>query len=95
GLLFLLFWLLWFLSRGRLMGFGDAKLVFGLGLWLGLTGASYAVALAFIIGAVVGLGLIFISQSKTLARKLPLFTLKSEVPFAPFLVIGAFISYLL
>lgn len=93
GLLFLLFWLLWFLSRGRLMGFGDAKLVFGLGLWLGLTGAAYAVALAFITGAVVGLGLIFISQSKYLAKKLPLFTLKSEVPFAPFLVLGAFISY--
>lgn len=93
GLLFMLFWLLWFLSKGKLLGFGDAKLVFGFGLWLGLPGASFAVASAFIIGAAVGLVLIGVSQNRLLSRRFPMFTLKSEIPFAPFLILGAFISY--
>ena len=95
GLLFLAFWALWYFSAGRLMGFGDAKLVFGLGLWLGLKDALIGVMLAFILGAVVGLGLIALRRSKNLPKGWRLLSLKSEIPFAPFLVTGAFISFIL
>ena len=77
------------------MGFGDAKLVFGLGLWLGLKDALIGVMLAFILGAVVGLGLIALRRSKNLPKGWRLLSLKSEIPFAPFLVTGAFISFIL
>jgi len=41
-----------------------------------------ALFFAYLIGAIIGIGLVF-------ARKK---TLKSEVPFGPFLVIGTFIA---
>ncbi|MCU0660368.1 MAG: prepilin peptidase [Candidatus Pacebacteria bacterium] len=72
---------IWFASRGRLMGFGDAKLVFCIGLLLGLSSGVAAILLAFWIGAVFGVILL-------LLRKYTL-TIKSELPFAPFLALGA------
>lgn len=77
------FWLLWFVSRGRWLGLGDAKLALGLGLWLGFPAALSAVALAFWSGALVGLALLVLKS----------YNMKSEVPFAPFLVLGALLVY--
>lgn len=86
ALLALPFAFFWLVSGGRWMGFGDAKLTLGLGLFLGLAFGLSAVVLAFWIGAVVGILLIMLQKIKGL---------KSEIPFAPFLVLGTFISFIL
>ena len=64
------------------MGFGDVKLAFLMGLFLGWPNILVALFLAFFIGAIIGIGLIATGKK----------TLKSEVPFGPFLVAGTFIS---
>ncbi|HHE76459.1 MAG TPA: prepilin peptidase [Candidatus Parcubacteria bacterium] len=78
------FFALWFFSRGRWMGFGDVKLAFLIGFFLGPFKSFIALFLAFFIGAVVGVVLIAAKRK----------TLKSQVPFGPFLVIGTFIALL-
>jgi len=70
------------ISRGRWLGIGDIKLAFFIGLFLGFPNILVALFLAFLIGAIIGLGLV-ISGKKTL---------KSEVPFGPFLVTGTFLA---
>ena len=69
-------------SRGSWMGVGDIKLAFLMGLFLGWPQILIALFLAFFIGAVIGTALIILKKK----------TLKSEVPFAPFLVVATFIS---
>jgi leader peptidase (prepilin peptidase) / N-methyltransferase len=86
-LLFSGFFFVWFLSKGRWMGFGDAKLALAIGWLLGFKEGISAVVLAFWLGA--ALSLIYIG-----VKKLPLFlagkqlTIKSEIPFAPYLILG-------
>lgn len=94
--LFVFFFLFWFFSRGRLLGLGDAKLALGIGWFLGLSGGISAVFLASWIGLAVSAVLLFWSH---LGDRLPAitglnhwrksFTMKSEIPFGPFLVLGA------
>jgi prepilin signal peptidase PulO-like enzyme (type II secretory pathway) len=79
---FLFFLLLYLLTRGRGMGFGDVKLAFLLGLVLGFPGVFYAIYIAFLTGGLAGIILILWKKK----------TMKSSVPFGPFLIIGAFIS---
>jgi len=69
-------------SRGRWMGAGDIKLAFLMGLILGFPNILAALFLAFSLGAIMGIGLIVFEKK----------TLKSEVPFGPFLVTGTFIA---
>ncbi len=69
-------------SRGHWMGFGDVKLAFLLGLFLSFPNILVALFSAFLIGAIIGIGLI-------IARKK---NLKSEVPFGPFLITGTIIA---
>ncbi|MDO8669062.1 MAG: prepilin peptidase [Candidatus Buchananbacteria bacterium] len=69
-------------SRGKWMGVGDIKLAFLMGLVLGWPNILAALFLAFLIGAIIGLGLIIWGKK----------TIKSEVPFGPFLVLGTFIA---
>ncbi len=71
-------------SRGRWMGVGDIKLAFLMGLVLGWPNILVALLLAFYIGAIAGLALIVYGRKK----------LKSEIPFAPFLVTGTFLALL-
>lgn len=87
-LLFAFFGGLWWVSRGRWMGFGDAKLGLGVGLLLGLAGGFSAVVLAFWIGAVASLAILAYNK---LSRRRGL-TLKSEVPFAPFIILGLWLN---
>lgn len=87
------FALLWFVSGGRWMGLGDAKLALGIGWVLGLTGGLSALFFAFWIGAVVSITLVCIdyvrsAHSRALSGAHGRFTMKSEVPFAPFLILG-------
>jgi len=76
------FYLLWFFSRGRWMGFGDVKLNLLLGLVLGLPGIVVGLFLAFMLGAIVGVGLIIAGAKK----------LQSRVPFGTFLSVGALLA---
>ena len=79
------FWLLWAVSRGRWIGFGDAKLALGIGWFLGLAGGVSAVALGFWIGAVVSVAMLIASKYSKKGTRM---TRTTEIPFAPFLVIG-------
>ncbi len=76
---------IWLVSRGTWMGLGDAKLALGLGWLLGLSLALSGLVLAFYFGAIFGLLLL------TLTKK---YGMKSEIPFAPFLVLGAFLAFI-
>ncbi|MEK7662093.1 MAG: prepilin peptidase [Patescibacteria group bacterium] len=84
-LLALPFAALHFASRGRWMGLGDAKLALGLGFFLGLVRSTFAFIFSFWIGALVSLILLFLGRRG--------FTMKSEIPFAPFLAVGAAIAF--
>ncbi len=79
----------WFISSGRWMGFGDAKLAVGIGYLLGIAGAFSGLVIAFYSGAIVGLCLIIFSKIYGGHYKL-----KSEIPFAPFLVLGTILAFL-
>ena len=80
------FALIWLFSKGRLMGLGDAKLMMGIGWMLGISSGAFAIILAFWIGAAVGLLLMAFAKKKI--------GFKTEVPFAPFLILGVLISFL-
>ena len=71
------------LSRGRAMGWGDAKLAFALGIIFGWPEILMVLSLSFITGAVFGIGLILRGRK----------TLKDRVPFGPFLVLGALLTF--
>ncbi|MCX6747782.1 MAG: prepilin peptidase [Candidatus Nomurabacteria bacterium] len=78
------FALLWFVSRGAWMGLGDAKLAVGLGFMLCLGKLLSATVISFWSGAIVGLLLIAMKRVGGM---------KSEIPFGPFLVLGAFLAF--
>ena len=84
-ILFVFFALLWGVSRGRWMGFGDAKLALGIGWLLGTAKGIAAVTLSFWIGAIVGVWLIYLNKNK--------YGLKSKVAFGPFMILGTAISF--
>ena len=103
---------LWFASGGRWMGFGDVKLALGMGWLLGPLGGIQALFLAFIVGALVSVPLLFFSSDawKKMVGRLPPYrflhrvlkvksgtgyTMKSEVPFGPFLITATFIVWFL
>ncbi|MDZ4226122.1 MAG: prepilin peptidase, partial [Patescibacteria group bacterium] len=71
-------------SRGTWMGWGDSALELSLGWLLGLTMGLTALVLAFWAGAIVGIALIIAKKG---------FKMKSELPFAPFLVLGALATH--
>lgn len=64
------------------MGFGDVKLMCGLGLIFGLGGIIITTLLSFLIGAILSIILLVTKKKK-----------KDEyIPFGPFIVIASFIS---
>lgn len=91
------FFLLWWLSRGRWMGLGDPKLMVGIGFFLGVSAGFSSVMLAFWLGTLYILLLIFIRFvfRKKLVRGDKASIMKTELPFAPFLVIGFWLSLIL
>lgn len=75
------FFLIWYFSKGEGMGFGDVKLALALGFILGLEKSLTMFFLSFWLGAIVGLLLISLSKAK----------MKTQIPFAPFMIISFFI----
>ncbi len=81
--------LLWALSKGRFMGFGDVKLAVGMGMMLGLLGGFSALIFGIWLGAIVSVLAVLVGKISThlsLARGGQRLTMKSEIPFGPFLV---------
>lgn len=76
------FFLIWAISKGRWMGFGDVKLALFMGLFLSWPNILVALFCAFILGSIVGLSLIGLKKKQ----------LQSQVPFGPFLIIGTFVA---
>ena len=100
---------LWGVSRGAWMGFGDVKLALGMGFLLGPLFGIVAVFLAFVLGAIVSVPLLFFSSELWKRMAAPYhflhsvfgvksgkgYTMKSEVPFGPFLICSCFIIWFL
>ena len=63
------------ISKGKWMGLGDVKLAGLMGLVLGWPNILFGLFLAFLSGALVGIGLIIVGKK----------TIKSQIPFGPFL----------
>jgi len=80
---FLFFFILFFVTRGKGMGFGDVKLAFVLGLLLGFPLIVVALYVAFLTGA--ALSIILVMWKKKSFKK-------STIPFGPFLVLGAIMA---
>lgn len=89
---------MWHISRGTWMGLGDAKFALGIGWLLGIYPGYVALCLAFCIGAFIGVFVLlpfkkiadFMERKRiTRFRFSPTaFTMHSEVPFGPFLILG-------
>ncbi len=73
---------LFLVTRGKGMGFGDVKFALLMGIFLGYPKIIVALFLSFLIGAIIGTILMAFKKKG----------LKSEIPFAPFLVAGTFIA---
>jgi len=90
---------LWAVSRGAWLGFGDVKLAIPLGLWVGPAGVFSFVVGSFWVGAVISLIILgwmrFERGQKRLQLSSETLTMKSAVPFAPFMIIGAGLVYFL
>jgi prepilin signal peptidase PulO-like enzyme (type II secretory pathway) len=87
---FIPFFCIWFFSGGRAMGLGDGKLVLGIGFLLGFVSGISAIILSFWIGAIVSIGLMLVSRLNISTHNI---TIKSEIPFAPFLILGTLILF--
>jgi leader peptidase (prepilin peptidase) / N-methyltransferase len=94
---------LWLVSRGTWIGLGDAKLCLGIGWLLGPVYGIVAVFFAFVIGAVISVfvlmplpSILSYMKKQGIARfrvRTHQLTMKSEVPFGPFLVASCIIVW--
>ncbi|MFT7644714.1 MAG: leader peptidase (prepilin peptidase)/N-methyltransferase [Candidatus Paceibacteria bacterium] len=96
GSAFLFF--LWFISNGTWLGFGDVKLAIPLGLLVGTEQVFSFIVLSFWVGAIISLLIIGYLKIRRGKDSLHLngigLTMKSAVPFAPFLVASCLIILL-
>lgn len=76
-------WFLFWITKGQGMGFGDVKFAGFMGIFLGLSGIVIAMYVAFITGAVLGLGLMLFSGAGR----------KTKMPFGPFLILGTLVAW--
>lgn len=88
------FVLIWYFSKGRLMGLGDSKLILGIGWILGLAQGFFSIILAFWIGAIISLLFIFLPKIAPYLIKGKKLNMKTEIPFAPFLIISFLVTFL-
>lgn len=91
--------ILWLISKGKWLGFGDVKLAFPLGFLVGAPLVFSFVVLSFWIGAAISLliiGLEKLNRGKAhLQLNATTITMKSAVPFAPFLVASCLVTLFL
>ncbi len=89
------FVLIWYFSKGRLMGLGDPKLMVSIGFLLGMRYGWSSVFLAFWIGT---LWLLFAFMRKAIKERLSNLSrdaiLREEIPFAPYLIVATLFTVL-
>jgi leader peptidase (prepilin peptidase) / N-methyltransferase len=79
----LFFLIIFIVTKARGIGFGDVKLGFFLGLFLGFPQVALALYIAFLTGGLTGLILILWKKKR----------MNSAVAFGPFLILGTFLSF--
>jgi prepilin signal peptidase PulO-like enzyme (type II secretory pathway) len=102
------FVVLWFVSGGRWMGLGDAKLALAVGWLLGPVYGFLSLMFAFVLGAIVSVCILLPLSSPAfwafVGRFTPTsassksalgFTMKSEVAFGPFLAAACVVVWLM
>lgn len=77
------FWIVW-ISRGKWMGWGDVKYALFMGFLLGFPVILPGLFIAYLLGSIVGVALVFANRKK----------MSSEIPFGPFLCIGTYVCLL-
>lgn len=98
---FLFFFTLWFMSEGRWLGFGDAKLAAVLAIPFTPFYAVSMIVFSFWIGALIMVFLVllsylhFVYSTRYVDKKHKSFTMSNKVPFAPFLAASFLVVYLL
>jgi prepilin signal peptidase PulO-like enzyme (type II secretory pathway) len=91
GLFFyFIIWSIWKVSKGRMIGLGDAKLLLSIGTLLGLVYGTSAIFISVWIGTLYAL---YILLKQYLSKRGKHITMKTEIPFGPFLIIGFLIVY--
>ncbi len=83
-IVFLFFAFLFFVTSGRGMGFGDVKLSFILGLFLGPVNVIVSLYLAFLTGAFVSIILVVFKKRSFRG---------GTIPFGPFLIVSSVVAY--
>lgn len=73
---------IWFFSQGHAMGFGDVKLIFATSLIVGYPASVAALLFAFWLGGFGGIMLLIMGKR----------SLKSHIPFGPFILAGTVIA---
>ncbi len=74
---------IWYFSKGRAMGLGDAKLIWGAAWFLGMLGGLSSIIFAFWFASIPSIIIL-------LSRKGNMHT---EVPFGPFIAIAVIVTY--
>lgn len=80
---FCFFFGLSYFSDETWMGYGDAFIAIAIGLLLGPIGTFLALLVAFCVGALWGIFLMFAKGR----------TMKTEIPFGPFLILGLYVIF--
>ncbi len=79
----LFFAALWLVSRGRWMGFGDAKLTLATSLIVGFPASLAAFLFSFWLGGIAAVPLLLFKKR----------AMQSRIPFGPFIIAGTILAY--
>lgn len=95
GAIAFFFWAMWRVSDGTWMGEGDSRVAFWCALFVGHPLSVVMFLLSFWIGGIVGAFLLLARAvgNHRFFSIIPRITLKSEIPFAPFLAFATFLVW--
>ena len=86
GSIYIVQWLYYLIRKKLGIGMGDAKLLAAIGGWLGYQAIFPTLFYGSILGSIFGVGAIIVTRRVSL---------KTQIPFGPFLAVGAFLHLFL